>query len=136
MTFRADYRSAARAALAAVPRFAGMEVIRSWAGMIDDAALPVLGVVTASETLQPGSSGQFEHATLLQVVTKRRGGETIEDELDLDADAIVAAVQPALFTREAQCFPSDITFAINGDGRQRTGTVVVTFRITSWRPAP
>ena len=136
MTWRSDYREVARDALEAAPRFSGIPIERSWAGNIDDDSLPILGVVTASEGVQPGSSGQFQRSTLLQVVIKRKGGEEIEDTLDDDAEAIEAAVFAALMTPGTQCFPADISFAINGSGRMRTGTVVVGFRITSWRPAP
>lgn len=136
MTYRADYRSIARAALAAVPRFSAVTILESWAGTIDVASLPVLGVVTPSETVAPGSSGQFERGTLLQIVLKRPGSETLEDEMDQDAEAIEAAVFAAIYTPSTQCFPTEISFNVNGDGRERIGTVLVTFRITSWRSAP
>jgi hypothetical protein len=136
VSFRAGYLAAARAALSAAARFSGVTVLQSWAGTIDIESLPVIGVVIGSETIQPGSGGQFERSTLLQVILKRNGTTVVEDELDDDAAAIEAAVFPALHSRETQCFPADVAFSINGDGRERVGTVVVTFRITSWRPAP
>lgn len=136
MTWRSEYRAAARAALEAVPRFAEIPVERSWAGNVDDGSLPIMGVVTASEGIQPGSSGQFERGTLLQVALKRKGGISIEDDLDHDAEAIEAAIFAALMKTGTQCFPTEVSFMISGDGQQRVGTVVVSFRITSWRAAP
>ncbi|WP_323041143.1 hypothetical protein [Gemmobacter sp.] len=136
MTWRSDYRNSARAALEAVPRFAGMTILASWAGTIDAQTMPVMGIVTASEQMRPSSSGQFEHETLLQVVIKRQGGDTLEDELDDDDAAVIQAVMAALFTPATPCWPTAMNQILNGDGKQRIGTLVRDFKITSWRPAP
>ncbi|GGE26625.1 hypothetical protein SAMN05421774_11252 [Gemmobacter megaterium] len=136
MTWRAGYRSAARAALAAVPRFADMTVLATWSGSVDPETLPVLGVVTASEQQQPTSGGRFEHDTLLQIIVKRQGGDDLEDELDADDAAIIQAVMGAIYTRETPCLPTDMSQMLNGEGRQRIGTLVRSFKITSWRAAP
>lgn len=136
MSWRSDYRTAARAALAAVPRFADMTILSAWAGTIDPETLPVMGIVTASDQMRPSSSGQFEHETLLQVIIKRQGGDDLEDTLDDDDAAIIQAVMGAIMTRATPCWPTSMTQNLNGDGRQRIGTLVRDFRITSWRPAP
>lgn len=136
MTWRSGYRSTARAALAAVPRFSGMTILPAWAGSIDPETLPVMGIVTAAERIRPGSSRQLERVTTLQVIIKRQGGNTLEAELDEDADAIEAAVMSAIWTSATPCLPSAISQTLNGEARQRIGTLLVDFEITSWRPAP
>lgn len=136
MTWRAAYRTAARVSLAQVHRFQNIPLERSWSGHVDDSRLPIMGVVTPSEGVRPSSSGRFERETLLQVALKRSGGASLEDDLDLDAEAIEAAVFAALINPSVQCFPAEISTSINGDGARRLGTVVVTFRILSWRAAP
>lgn len=133
VAYRAAYRAAAFAALAADTRLGAVTQISAWGESLDIDTLPVLGVVTPSETARPSAHGQFERGTLLQVVLKRSGGKTLEDALDADAAAIEAAVVGALLTSEIQCFPEDLTTVVNGEGQRRIGTVVVNFRVTSWR---
>lgn len=133
MTYRAEYRAAALAALKADPRLGRLTQISAWAGNIDAATLPVLGVVTPQERATPDTHGQFQRSTLLQVVVKRLGRDDVEDVLDEDAASVEAAVIAAIMTRDIQCFPEDLTVAVSGDGEQRVGTLIVNFRVTSWR---
>ncbi|MFC5736941.1 hypothetical protein [Sinirhodobacter huangdaonensis] len=131
--YRAEYRAAARAAMAADAALSGITQMTAWTERIDTMAMPLICVVTPSEKSRPSAHGQTERGTLLQVVLKRAGGTEIEDQLDLDADAIEAAVIGALMTRETECTTDEVTTVTSGDGSSRIGTVVVNFRVTSWR---
>ena len=134
--WRADYRSAARAALSAHPRFTGVSVMPAWRGSIDADSLPVVGVVTPDERITLPARDQTERTTLLQVVLKRQGGDDLEDELDLDADAIEAALAAALPPNTLQCLPDGLSIMIEDRADMAIGTVIVTFRVASWRPFP
>lgn len=131
--WRSEYRAVVRAAMAADPRLGDVTQLSAWSENIDMKALPVLGVVTPSERISIPNRGQTERGTLLQVVLKRRGGQDLEDILDEDAEAIVACVIAALGSQHHQCIPEEVSMPINGDGQSRVGTIVVNFRVTSWR---
>lgn len=131
--YRSGYRAAVYAALTASERFGSVPQMRGWAENLDRVSLPVIAALTPSETKRVVAHGQIECETLLQVVLKRTGGASIEDDLDDDAEAIEALVIGALLGRQVQCFPESLTAVVSGDGQQRTGTVVVNFRVTSWR---
>lgn len=133
MTYRSAYRASARAALAALGRTAAMTQLTAWAGNIDADLLPVIGVVTPDERSQPSTHGGFERTTLLQVVVKRLGTDDLEDVLDADAMAIEPAIMQAVGSREVQCLLESLTITVNGDGEQKIGTLIATFRVTSWR---
>lgn len=131
--WRSAYRALVRTALANDPRLGEVTQLSAWAESIDIKTLPVLGVVTPSESIGVPNRGQSARGTLLQVVLKRRGGEDLEDLLDEDAEAIEACVVSALWADQIQCIPEELTMPINGDGQMRVGTVVINFRVTSWR---
>lgn len=134
--WRADYRAAARLALSAHPRFFGVAVLSAWRGNIDSASLPVIGVVTPDERISLATRGQTECGTLLQVVLKRLGGVELEDDLDLDAEAIEAVLYAALPPLNVQCLPESVSVMIEDRADQGLGTVIVSFRVASWRPFP
>lgn len=133
MTTRAHFRNLARAALAADARMGAFTQLSAWTGNIDAKILPVLGVVTPQERITPETLQDFQRSTLLQVVVKRAGGDELEDLLDADADAVEAAICPALLGTSFHCVPEDLTIALNGDGERRIGTAVVGFRILWFR---
>ena len=131
--WRSEYRAIVRSALTADPRLGAVTQLSAWAENIDIATLPVIGVVTPSESVGIPARGQSERGTLLQVVLKRRGGEDLEEQLDEDAEAIEACVVSALRSNQIQCIPEELSLPIAGDGQMRVGTVVINFRVTSWR---
>ena len=134
MNSRKAWRAAALQALQASPRLYTLTTISAWTGNIPAKMLPVFGVVTPQERATPSTHSSMERSTLLQVVIKRLGGDELEDTLDEDADAVEAAICAAIGGRGVQCLPEDITVALNGDGEQRVGTLISTFRVTTWRP--
>lgn len=132
--WRSDYRKAARDSLSASERFSGIEILRSWAGGISDNTLPVIGVLTPSEQVSVSAQKQSERGTLMQIVLKREGGEDVEDILDDDSDEIEARITGALLSSGCACFLEAVSVVTNGDGRKRIGTLLMDFRIKSWRP--
>lgn len=130
---RPAFRAMARAALAADPRMSALTMISAWAGNISAKELPVIGVVTPQERSQAQTLEDFEKSTLLQIVVKRLGAEDLEDVLDADADAIEACTVAAFLQAGFRCLPEDTTFTLNGEGEQKIGTVLVSFRVTWFR---
>ncbi|MFN7051352.1 MAG: hypothetical protein ACK4NH_04470 [Gemmobacter sp.] len=130
---RPAFRAMARAALAADVRMSALTMISAWAGNISASELPVIGVVTPQERSQAQTLEDFEKSTLLQIVVKRLGAEDLEDVLDADADAIEACIVTAFLQAGFRCLPEDTTFTLNGEGEQKIGTVLVSFRVTWFR---
>lgn len=133
MSYRSLYRTAAIAALRAAPRTRPMAVLSAWAGNIDVDALPVMGVVTPQERSTPSTHGSFERVTMLQVVVKRAGGDDLEDILDADAAEIEPVIMMAVGSEDVQCLLEDLSIVVNAEGGQKIGTLIQTFRVTSWR---
>lgn len=133
MNRRKLFRSLAAAALAADPRLSMLKRMSAWAGSINATELPVIGVVTPQERIQPETLEDFERSTLLQVVVKRVGGDDLEDTLDDDADAVESCICPAIMGAGFRCLPEDLTIVLNGDGEQRIGTLMCNFRVTWFR---
>lgn len=130
---RPAFRAMARAALAADARMSAITMLSAWAGNISASELPVIGVVTPQERSQAQTLEDFEKSTLLQIVVKRLGAEDLEDVLDADADAIEACIVAAFLQAGFRCLPEDTTFTLNGEGEQKIGTVLVSFRVTWFR---
>lgn len=134
--YRSEYREAARAALSAHPHFAEVDVRRVWPGTISDEDLPVIGVVTPQEPCERDTQKSTTRRTLLQVALRRLGRDEIEDILDEDSAVIEAVIVGALRSRELRCVLEDTTVVSNSSGRAFVGTLVMSFRIQSWRPDP
>lgn len=133
MSQRSTFRAMARAALAADARLSALTQISAWAGNISASDLPVIGVVTPQERSQAQTLEDFEKSTLLQIVVKRLGAEDLEDVLDADADAIETCIVAAFLGAGLRCLPEDATFTLNGEGEQKIGTALVSFRVTWFR---
>lgn len=132
--YRSEYRTAAAAAITGSAEFAGVEYLKVWAERLDPESLPVFSVVTPQERTQRVSHGGAERGTLLQVVIKRAGGLELADTLDLDSEAVEALVTAAIETQHIECALEETTVVVNGEGAGRVGTLVMGFRVTSWRP--
>ena len=132
--WRSSYRSTARAALEAVPRLASVTILPAWRGNVDEETLPVLGVETPDERITLSARGATERGTLLQVVVKRLGGDEVEDDLDLDAEAIEEALFAAFLTSSTICKPEGISLMVEDRASRALGTLISTFRITSFQP--
>jgi len=133
MTYRSGYRAAAIAALKSAPLMRGATVLSAWAGSIDVETLPVMGVVTPQERSKPSTHGSFERVTKMQVVLKRTGGDDLEDILDADAAEIEPVIMMAVGSGDVQCLLEDLSIVVNAEGGQKIGTLIQTFRVTSWR---
>lgn len=134
--YRSAYRAAVRAALAAHPGLAGVTILPVWPGSIDAATLPVLGVLTPQEPSAIDSQGGAEKRTLLQIALRREGGDDIEDRFDEDSALIEALVLAALRSPEIGCALDETTIVSHSQSRAYVGTLVMSFRVLSWQPAP
>lgn len=134
--WRSDYRTSVRAALAARPRFASFRIMKIWPGSIDDASLPVIGVLTPTEPVARDSQKSATRRTLLQVALRRIGGEDVEDILDADSDEIEAVVLAALRTPARRAQLEELTIVSNSLSEAYVGTLVMSFRIQSFRSEP
>lgn len=132
--YRSEYRAAVRAAVSSYPGFADVTVLRVWPGSVDVQTLPVLGVVTPNEPTARDSQKSTSRRTLLQVVLRRAGGDDVEDRLDDDSDAIEALVIGALRGPELKCQLEDTSVVSHTQSEKIVGTLIMSFRLQSWRP--
>lgn len=134
--YRSEYRRLAREALAAHPRFTGGDVRHVWPGNVSDEDLPILGVLTPQEPSARDTHTSSTKRTLMQVALRRIGGDAIEDQLDEDSAVIEAVILAAMRSGEIRCVLEDTSVTSNGGGRANVGTLVMSFRIQSWRAEP
>lgn len=132
--YRSEFRTLVREALAAHPRFTEVTVMRVWPGSIDAATLPVIGVLTPQERSAPDTQTTTRRGTLLQVALRRIGHDEVEDVLDADSAVVEAVVIATLRSRERNCVLKDTSVVSNSDAHAFVGTLVMSFRVTSWRP--
>lgn len=132
---RADIRADARAALALSARIGAMTSISAWFQVTDATPLPAYGVAVPSTSLNRTThdGGQGDHQ--LVVVIKRAAMadlvEGLEDDLDADADAALAALV-ALRSRTQDIELTQIATVIDRTGGQPVGTLTLTFTVTTW----
>lgn len=131
--YRSEFRAEVRAALAVHARFAGITIMRVWPGSVDTATLPVLGVLTPQERSTPDTQKTTSRGTLMQIALRRLGGDEVEDVLDEDSDAIEAVVISTLRRPDRNCVLEDTSIVSNSEGHSFVGTLVMSFRVTSWR---
>lgn len=125
-------RAEAKAALVASAYLAGFTEISAWAQSVDVAALPAWAVATPREMRDRVAQTRDQRELTLAIVIKRVGAEDIEDQMDADADAIEAALMPALINDNRDCDLTQTETRVDGDGAQRVGTLTMAFTITYW----
>lgn len=132
--YRSEFRALVREALSATPRLSGVTVMRVWPGSIDAATLPVIGVLTPQERSAPDTQTTTTRGTLLQVALRRIGHEEVEDTLDADSAVVEAVVVAALRQPGRNCVLEETSIVSNSDAHAFVGTLVMSFRVTTWRP--
>lgn len=133
---RQSIRAEARAALGASPHLAGFTEISAWAQSVDVGALPAWAVATPREVRDRVSQDRDQRDLTLAVVVKRVGASDIEDQMDVDADAIEAALVPALASNNRDCDLTQTETRVDGEGAKRVGTLTMAFAITYWVDDP
>jgi len=133
--YRSEYRDMVRAALREHSRFEEFTIFRVWPGVVDEGTLPVLGVLTPQDRCELDTMTSTRRSTMLQVALRRAGHDEVEDQLDEDSEIVEAVVTTTLRRLDRGCFLDETTVVANTDGRRNVGTLVMTFRLTSFRPA-
>lgn len=123
---RTDLRAAVRAALVGSPRLAGATIVDGWSQALDTDPLPVIGLRIPREAARRAAYDEVERTVEVEIVIKRAGGETIEDEADLDTEAIETAVLAALRPLTTNAEVERTTLMVNGDGGRRVSTLTLT----------
>lgn len=128
--YRAEYRAAVKAAIAAEPRFRCFRAKSAWAQNIDPRELPVFGVATPREPCSREGGTTVHRVTTVLIALKRAGGDDVEDILDEDSIEIERVVLPVLLAR-AQIVALAMTETfVNGEGSQRVGTLLMELTAT------
>lgn len=126
---RSAMREAVRSAALGAAYFRSFTVLRQWGQSIAPDDLPGLAVFTPRETKQRVASSAHERMTDLMVLIRRTGGESLEDDLDRDAEAAEAmalAALEALELADVQLVSAETD--IPGSGEERIGSMALTFR--------
>jgi hypothetical protein len=134
--YRSEYRRLCRAALARTPALAGCTILPVWPGAISDEMLPVIGVLTPQEPSAQDTKTSTTKRTLLQIALRRLGGDEIEDQLDQDSAVIELVILGALRSRDLRCVLEDTSIVSNTSAAKFVGTLVMSFRLQSWRSDP
>lgn len=134
--YRSEYRRLVREALAAHPRFSGFTIMKVWPGNVDDETLPVIGVLTPQEPSARDTQKTVTKRTLLQIALRRLGDDEVEDTLDDDSETIEEVVIAALRRQDLRCILEDTSTISHTSSRKNVGTLVMSFRVQSWRPEP
>lgn len=133
---RKALRDAVRAALQLDAQLGAMNVRKTWSQNVDEKELPAWGVSTPSDPAELFDAEDLEYQTQVAVMLRRAGHDDLEDELDDDADRIVAAAMPALDAAAFLTTGIDTKFDYAGEGSKRVGQVTVSFLCRVQAPIP
>lgn len=127
---RAVLRTAARAALADDARIGGFTHYRAWFRSKSAADGPAYTVHIPQDLSRLTSQDTREWSTQIEVILKRQGSASIEDDIDLDVAAIDEAVLPALLAIDGviTAEPEGGEFDYSGDGAAIVVQAKVRFR--------
>lgn len=134
--YRGQIRASTRLTLEHCAHFADCTMLWAWSSELDADALPILAVMTPSETKGDAARGSSERIISLQVLLRRLGGDDIEDILDHDSTVLEAAVLASLRTHNwgAELQATDVSIDQAGD--QRVGSLDMKFLVTLWVAEP
>ncbi|AZV00200.1 hypothetical protein pben1_p43 [Paracoccus phage vB_PbeS_Pben1] len=132
--YRSSYRASVLAALIANARFSGFTALKVWPGSVDADSLPVIGVLTPQDRCERDTQKTTVRRTLLQVAVRRLGGDDVEDVLDDDSEVIEAIVLATLRRLDQPCALEDTSVVSSTVAERNVGTLVMSFRLQSWRP--
>lgn len=135
---RKALRAAVRAALAGDARMSGLKHIKAWFRLTDVDQFPAYTVFIPRDPSQVSDDIGVERRTVVQVIVKRAGDESLEDDLDDDVGAIEAAVLPVLRALSDQIAPDldGSEFSFSGEGKTLVGQAVVQFTAQLFQEIP
>lgn len=129
MTRRTVLRAAVRAALAADPALAGVEVAPAWFQNLTDDDLPAVGVFTPREDVQRAAVGKLMRTVDLVVQYRLLGGEDIEAAMDSMAEEIERIALAAADPISDEIWPIGMDMDVDADGGRRIGKLNMNFRV-------
>ena len=122
-------RATVMAALNGVLRFKRFTAIKGWSQSVDADTLPVYGVATMRENSSAAGYDCHERRVELKLRFTRMGDDTVEDALDTDAEAAEALLLPLLRATYLHAEIVQTELQLAGEGKQRVGTIELTFSI-------
>lgn len=125
---RKALRADAVAVMAAHSRFLSWSNFPAWAQSVSATDLPGWAIATPSEAGDQSNLSSQMRTVQLAIIVKRVGGDDLEDLMDDDAAAIIAALPPALRSSQRSCIFERDEMRIDGAGAERVGTLSVIFR--------
>lgn len=134
--YRSNYRTIVRTAVTGSAAFTGVKVLSAWVQNISADDLPVLGVATPIERKERDSLDSSARETVLKVVLKRLGGDTIEDTLDADSQALETLIEAAFTSASVAAVLEETSIEVDGAGDRRVGSLVLTFRVSAFLAEP
>jgi hypothetical protein len=129
-------RADARLVLRGLGWLAGYTEMSAWAQKVDVDTLPAWAVATPNARREAVAHDLARDEFSLLFVIKQVGGETIEDDLDDAADAVVPVVIGALRSLTRECDLTSTEARIDGDGEARVGTLSLIFTVRVWTGDP
>lgn len=94
---RKALRDAVRAALILDPRFGDYFFVKAWSRPVGEGELPAFTVFIPRDPSEISDQSSVERRTVIEVILKRAAAFDIEDDIDLDVEAVEARTLDALF---------------------------------------
>lgn len=94
---RKALRDALRAALAVDPRIGAYMAVKAWSRPVGEDELPAYTVFIPRDPSETSDQSSVERRTVIEVILKRAAAVDIEDDIDLDVEAVEARVLDTLF---------------------------------------
>lgn len=125
--YRAEYRAAVTAALAASAAFASFKTQSAWAQKIDPGQLPCFAVATPREGSSREGGSTVHRQSTVQVAFRIDGNADIEgamDDLSIEAEAVILPVLEGLAHIVAL---TSTNMAVDASGAKPVGVVILEF---------
>lgn len=90
-------RDAVRGALASDPRIGAYLAVKAWSRPVGQDELPAYTVFIPHDPSETSNQSSVERRTIIDVILKRAADVDIEDDIDLDVEAVEARALDVLF---------------------------------------
>ena len=129
---RVVIRADVKTALAALVGIEPDQVQTVYRKEIDIDQLPEITVLTPREQVQRTAVGMVDRIIDVVVVVRRKGGDTLDDDLDNESDDIEAAVLPVLAGHGDEEEVVEVSTQFDVKGSTRVGQLELRFRLVRY----
>jgi len=129
---RVEIRADVKAALATLSGINATEIQTIFRKEIDIDQLPEITVLTPRERVTRTAVDMVDRVVDVVVAVRRKGGDTLDDDLDNESDDIEAAVLPVLEAHGDDVELVEVTTQFGAKGATRVGQLELRFRLVRY----